>query len=152
VRVRNGVLPELVVLVRDFELGLPEGIRNPTEYLDSTLVLEAVDDDDDDAKEKMAANKIKKSVMECFPKHHCFTLPHPLHGAGAGASIHHLGTEHGKVSADFRRQVASVVEVSVLNCLQCALLPLHHGMFLTTSMKGTALQEQFNRPLVCTCW
>lgn len=110
--IRKRVLANLTVLVRDFELDLVEGTSSSDGYLEQALAPEDVEDDTEECPE-MQANRMKRVVKECFPIRHCYTLPHPTHGAGAGAKTTALGSDGGVTSDDFRRQVGAVARVSV---------------------------------------
>ncbi len=110
---RKRVLANLAVLVRDFELDLLEGTSASDEYLEQALAPEDLEDETEDSPE-MQVNRMRRAVKECFPMRRCYTLPHPTNGAGAGAKTTALGSASGATSADFRRQVAAVVDVSCI--------------------------------------
>ncbi len=132
------MLAQLTVLVRDFELGFPEGISSADDYLEGALALAAPDGDEGELDTIMAENKMKKAVLECFPVRRCFTLPHP------GSGLKSLGTARGVVSAEFRDEVSAVVEVSTHTSMTSLLRTVLLHPFLANPCRSALC-----RHLVC---
>jgi hypothetical protein len=122
---RNGIMPRLAVLIRDFDLDLPPDIKDADGYLESMLRPDAItgDEDEDTVQELMNSNRAKKAIVESFPNRGCYTLPHPLMGAGSMGALRDLGSEHCKISVEFMRRARAVVSVS-LEGRACIVVPI----------------------------
>ncbi len=107
-RHRDGFLPNLAVLVRDFELDLAEG-STANDYLEELLA--PVESGVDASLVAAECNEWRSGINACFSNRTCLTLPHPMVGSGAVGKASQLGSVHCKPSAEFLEEVAAVVSV-----------------------------------------